>query len=86
MHPRDVVLIVETVRTQLAHNALFESLVRAHNANASMNGAVEIRLTSASIYSYDLVFTFRRTAFIGKCCIVEFLGSAILNFINKQGF
>uniref|UniRef100_A0A0M3IQ91 Protein kinase domain-containing protein n=1 Tax=Ascaris lumbricoides TaxID=6252 RepID=A0A0M3IQ91_ASCLU len=66
MHPRDVVLIVETVRTQLAHNALFESLVRAHNANASMNGAVEIRLTSASIYSYDLVFTFRRTAFIAR--------------------
>uniref|UniRef100_A0A915BN34 Mediator complex subunit 1 n=1 Tax=Parascaris univalens TaxID=6257 RepID=A0A915BN34_PARUN len=66
MHPRDVVLIVETVRTQLAHNALFESLVRAHNANASMNDAVEIRLTSASVYSYDLVFTFRRTAFIAR--------------------
>ncbi|VDK50428.1 unnamed protein product [Anisakis simplex] len=48
MHPRDVPLIVDTVRTQLAHNALFESLLRAHNPNASLSNALEIRLTSAS--------------------------------------
>ncbi|KHN77094.1 Mediator of RNA polymerase II transcription subunit 1.1 [Toxocara canis] len=85
MHPRDVVVIVDTVRAQLAHNALFESLVRAHNPNASLSNAIEIRLTSASVYNFDLIFNFRRTAFIARVNVPPAKMSVSLECIATGG-
>ena len=64
-HPREAIKIVEIVRSQLAHNFLFESLVRAHYPTASRDGAVTIRLSVHSVHNYDFVFELDRNMFVG---------------------
>lgn len=66
-HLQDVVFLVSIIRTQLAHNAFFESLVRAHSRSACVDeNVVDIHIASSYIDSFDLQFYLKKNLFIGN--------------------
>uniref|UniRef100_A0A158Q7D2 Mediator of RNA polymerase II transcription subunit 1 n=1 Tax=Elaeophora elaphi TaxID=1147741 RepID=A0A158Q7D2_9BILA len=69
-HLQDVVFLVSIIRTQLAHNAFFESLVRAHSRSACVDeNFVDIRIASSYIDCFDLQFYLKRNLFIARVAV-----------------
>lgn len=63
----DVVLLVNIIRTQLAHNAFFESLIRAHSRSGCVDeDVVDIRIASTAVDNFDLQFHLKKNLFMGK--------------------
>ncbi|VDK66532.1 unnamed protein product [Onchocerca ochengi] len=69
-HLQDVVFLVNIIRTQLAHNAFFESLVRAHSRSACVDeNIVDIRIASSYIDFFDLQFYLKKNLFIARVAV-----------------
>uniref|UniRef100_A0A915PRT2 Mediator complex subunit 1 n=1 Tax=Setaria digitata TaxID=48799 RepID=A0A915PRT2_9BILA len=69
-HLQDVVFIVNIIRTQLAHNAFFESLVRAHSRSASVDeNIVDIHIASSYIDCFDLQFYLKKNLFMARVAV-----------------
>ncbi|VIO92212.1 Uncharacterized protein BM_BM10041 [Brugia malayi] len=69
-HLQDVVFLVSIIRTQLAHNAFFESLVRAHSRSACVDeNVVDIHIASSYIDCFDLQFYLKKNFFIARVAV-----------------
>ncbi|CAG9539052.1 unnamed protein product [Cercopithifilaria johnstoni] len=69
-HLQDVVFLVSIIRTQLAHNAFFESLVRAHSRSACVDeNSVDIHIASSYIDCFDLQFYLKKNLFIARVAV-----------------
>ncbi|OZC06566.1 hypothetical protein X798_06447 [Onchocerca flexuosa] len=69
-HLQDVVFLVSIIRTQLAHNAFFESLVRAHSRSACVDeNIVDIHIASSYIDFFDLQFYLKKNLFIARVAV-----------------
>ncbi|VDK82985.1 unnamed protein product [Litomosoides sigmodontis] len=69
-HLQDVVFIISIIRTQLAHNAFFESLVRAHSRSACVDeNFVDIRIASSYIDSFDVQFYLKKNLFVARVTV-----------------
>ncbi|EFO25253.2 hypothetical protein LOAG_03232 [Loa loa] len=69
-HLQDVVFLVSIIRTQLAHNAFFESLVRAHSRSACVDeNVVDIHIASSYIDCFDLQFYLKKNLFIARVAV-----------------
>ncbi|VDK27474.1 unnamed protein product [Gongylonema pulchrum] len=69
-HLHDIVPIVNIIRMQLAHNALFESLVRMHNRSACVDkDSTDIQMACTSVDNFDLQFHLKQNLFIARVSI-----------------
>ncbi|VDN04162.1 unnamed protein product [Thelazia callipaeda] len=69
-HLQDITCVVGIIRSQLAHNALFESLVRAHNRSACIDeNIVDIHIASSYIDHFDLQFYLKKNLFMARVAL-----------------
>ncbi|KAM3722504.1 Mediator of RNA polymerase II transcription subunit [Dirofilaria immitis] len=69
-HLQDVIFLVNIIRTQLAHNSFFESLIRAHSRSACVDeNIVDIHIASSYIDFFDLQFYLKKNLFIARVSV-----------------